>query len=217
MFAITMAWTSPVHTASDSLEGSTSYRRSRYVRHQAPRGRNSCLYLVISHAHYDHLSLPTVQFLNKRANSKPNQGKSLADSTGTHFFAPLGNKKWFEANGIAKENCSELDWWDQAIFNIGGDQTKLRLTATPCQHFANRGLFDRNHTLWSGWAVEQLVGGDADKIRCKVFFGGDTAYRGRPSGMSVEEAEKLPYCPAFEEVGRKFGGFDFSVRRAHRF
>jgi N-acyl-phosphatidylethanolamine-hydrolysing phospholipase D len=166
---------------------------------------------VISHAHYDHLSLPTVQYLNKRANTTARSGTSIADSTSTHFFAPLGNKKWFEANGIAKENCSELDWWDQAILQIGGEteKFKLRLTATPCQHFANRGLFDRNKTLWAGWAVEQLDQGE--KTNCKVFFGGDTAYKGRPRNLKPEDEENLPHCPAFKEVGQKFGGFDFSV------
>lgn len=167
---------------------------------------------MISHAHYDHLSLPTVQYLNKRANGSSSKGTSLQDSSSTHFFAPLGNAKWFRDNGIAKENCSELDWWDQAVLQIGDSaQGKLRLTATPCQHFANRGLFDRNKTLWAGWAIEHMVPGNEEKVKCKVFFGGDTAYRGIPRGTKPGEEDKLPYCPAFKEVGQKFGGFDFSV------
>ncbi|EOD49948.1 zn-dependent hydrolase oxidoreductase family [Neofusicoccum parvum] len=52
--------------------------------------------VVISHAHYDHLSHPTV---TKIKQLHPN----------VHFFAPLGNKKWFADSGL--HNATELDWW----------------------------------------------------------------------------------------------------------
>lgn len=45
----------------------------------------------------------------------------------------------------------------------------------------------------------------------KVWFGGDTAYRGVMKGMTPEDEAKLPYCPAFEEIGEKFKYFDFAV------
>ena len=53
--------------------------------------------VVISHNHYDHLSYPTIKRIQKK-------------DPDVHFFAPLGNKKWFEACGIT--NCTELDWWE---------------------------------------------------------------------------------------------------------
>ncbi|KAL5118083.1 hypothetical protein ACEQ8H_004071 [Pleosporales sp. CAS-2024a] len=53
--------------------------------------------VVISHNHYDHLSYPTIQRISKRFPE-------------AHFFAPLGNKAWFEKCGITK--VTELDWWE---------------------------------------------------------------------------------------------------------
>jgi N-acyl-phosphatidylethanolamine-hydrolysing phospholipase D len=42
----------------------------------------------------------------------------------------------------------------------------------------------------------------------KVYFAGDTAYR---TVLDGEDEEKVPYCPAFEEIGKTFGGFDFAM------
>jgi hypothetical protein len=53
--------------------------------------------VVISHNHYDHLSYPTVLRIAKKFPE-------------AHFFAPLGNKVWFEKCGITK--VTELDWWE---------------------------------------------------------------------------------------------------------
>ena len=112
---------------------------------------------------------------------------------------------------------TEFDWWDNASFTTSAQTgSKLRITCTPCQHFANRGLFDRNHTLWASWAVEQLPMNnesikEVEKPICKVWFGGDTAYRGVRQGMTREEELKLPHCPAFEEIGDKFKFFDLAV------
>ncbi|PZD22879.1 Zn-dependent hydrolasesbeta-lactamase fold protein [Pyrenophora tritici-repentis] len=50
--------------------------------------------VVISHNHYDHLSYPTIQRLQ---NKFPQ----------AHFFAPPGNKAWFEKCGVS--NVTELD------------------------------------------------------------------------------------------------------------
>lgn len=141
-----------------------------------------------------------------------------------HFFVPLGNKKWFaSAIGTSENDVTEFDWWDNASFTTS-EQThsKLRITCTPCQHFANRSIWDRNHTLWASWAVEQLPTSSAneagqaaatagEKPICKVWFGGDTAYKGVRRGMTPEEEAKLPHCPAFEEIGDRFKFFDFAV------
>lgn len=151
---------------------------------------------------------------------------SSAQTKGSvHFFVPLGNKKWFaSAIGTSENDVTEFDWWDHASFSTTSQTgSKLRITCTPCQHFANRGLWDRNHTLWASWAVEQLQTSsntadsvrqddDSEKPLCKIWFGGDTAYKGVRKGMTREEEAKLPHCPAFEEIGDKFKFFDFAVR-----
>jgi len=134
--------------------------------------------VIISHSHYDHLSLPSVQRIQK---AHPN----------AQFFAPLGNKQWFQDNGI--KQSTELDWWDVREFNltklekkVNGDQKILDgqadtsdaskgpnpnpdiITAVigclPSQHMAARTPFDRAKTLWSSWFVES--GGK------KVWFAG---------------------------------------------
>lgn len=126
-----------------------------------------------------------------------------------HFFVPLGMKKWCESIGIHKDHVSELDWWDDATLTSGS--TNLKFTCTPCQHGSGRSMFDQNTTLWASWAVEQVSSPINAASDCKVWFGGDTAYRCVPRGMPREEEHTLPHCPAFKEIGGKFGGFDLAM------
>jgi L-ascorbate metabolism protein UlaG (beta-lactamase superfamily) len=121
--------------------------------------------VVISHNHYDHLSYPTVMEISKR---NPN----------CHFFAPLGNKAWFNRSGI--QNVTELDWWDESdiamspkenstqIEPVGGASTtadiKARISCLPSQHVTARGPFDKFKALWASWSIES--GGS------KVYFAG---------------------------------------------
>ncbi|KAL8286336.1 hypothetical protein RQP46_004824 [Phenoliferia psychrophenolica] len=131
-----------------------------------------------------------------------------------HFFAPLGNKKWFESIGFASEYVTELDWWEARGLQVsvpsptGPVEAHLRITATPCQHFTGRSIHDRYHTLWASWAVEQ-VADDRETALSKIWFGGDTGFKSVPRGATSEEG--LPTCPAFKEIGEKFGSFDFSM------
>jgi L-ascorbate metabolism protein UlaG (beta-lactamase superfamily) len=102
--------------------------------------------VVISHDHYDHLDLPTVQALAAR---------------GVRWIVPLGVGAHLRAWGVAERDVTELDWWEAA--QVRG----LRVTATPARHFSGRGLGDANRTLWAGWAFA----GPAHR----VFYSGDTA------------------------------------------
>jgi L-ascorbate metabolism protein UlaG (beta-lactamase superfamily) len=122
--------------------------------------------VVISHNHYDHLDVDSVRQLHARS------GGTL------HFFVPLGLKPWFAALGI--DRVTELDWWDHAEFR------GVRFTLTPAQHWSARGLFDRNRTLWGGWAVS------APDLR--FLFVGDTGY-----------------SRDFAEIGRRLGPFDLAA------
>jgi len=40
-----------------------------------------------------------------------------------------------------------------------------------------------------------------------LYFAGDTAYRSVRDG---EDEDKVPVCPAFAEIGGRFGGFDMA-------
>ena len=102
--------------------------------------------VVISHDHYDHLDLATVQ--------------RLAHEHHPTFFVPLGIGAWLKERGI--DNVVELDWWQsQALRGV-------TFTATPAQHSSGRGLFDQNERLWASW----VISGDGKRL----FFGGDTGY-----------------------------------------
>jgi N-acyl-phosphatidylethanolamine-hydrolysing phospholipase D len=82
---------------------------------------------------------------------------------------------------------------------------------------AGRSLWDRFHTLWASWAVEQQPYGNnssatpLDKPISKIWFGGDTGLRSVPQGSKQEE---MPICPVFKQIGERFGGFDLAVRPA---
>jgi N-acyl-phosphatidylethanolamine-hydrolysing phospholipase D len=102
--------------------------------------------VVISHDHYDHLDVATVERLAATHHPK--------------FLVPLGLKAWFAALGIT--DVDELDWWDER--SVHG----LTFACVPARHFSGRTLWDRNRRLWSGWAVR---GRDR-----RLYFAGDTAY-----------------------------------------
>lgn len=102
--------------------------------------------VVISHDHYDHLDLPTLEKLQER--------------DAPLLVVPLGLGEWLRDRGF--EKVAELDWWQRQ------ETAGLRVHAVPVQHFSGRGLRDRNQRLWAGYVLE------ADGLR--VFFAGDTGY-----------------------------------------
>lgn len=102
--------------------------------------------VVISHDHYDHLNLDTVQ--------------RLAATHDPLFLVPLGLKAWFADNGIGK--VEELDWWQEREYR------GVRFICLPAQHFSQRTLWDGNRRLWASWAV---VSSDR-----RFYFSGDTGY-----------------------------------------
>jgi L-ascorbate metabolism protein UlaG (beta-lactamase superfamily) len=102
---------------------------------------------MISHDHYDHLDMSTVQMLATR---------------GTRFVVPLGVGAHLEAWGISADKIVELDWNDSV--EIAG----LRFTATPARHYSGRNPLRADNTLWASWVVK----GPAHNF----FFSGDSGY-----------------------------------------
>lgn len=103
--------------------------------------------VVISHDHYDHLDMATVE--------------ALARSQRCPFVVPLGVGAHLREWHIPEHRIVELDW------NESTSVDELTLTCTPARHFSGRFL-TRNTTLWASW----VVSGPAHR----VFFGGDTGY-----------------------------------------
>jgi N-acyl-phosphatidylethanolamine-hydrolysing phospholipase D len=104
----------------------------------------------------------------------------------------------------------ELDWWDERILrvalpaNTDGPpvNAEVRLSCTPSQHVSGRSASDRWHSLWAAWVVDDL------HSHKNVYFAGDTGYRTVRNG---EDEETVPVCPAFAQVGERFGGFDLAL------
>jgi L-ascorbate metabolism protein UlaG (beta-lactamase superfamily) len=103
--------------------------------------------LILSHDHYDHLDVPTIEALKDRVK---------------RYFVPLGVGKRLIGFGVAADRIDEMDWWEERTHD------GVQLTAAPAQHFSGRTLWDRNKTLWASWFIKS---GDD-----RVFYSGDTGY-----------------------------------------
>lgn len=107
-------------------------------------------FVVISHNHYDHMDLQTIEDLHKKF--KP------------VFIIALANAKHFK--NIKGIQTIELDWWQSTTITNNGETAKISLV--PTQHWSARWLTDKRESLWGSYVVE------ADQR--KVYFAGDTGY-----------------------------------------
>jgi len=124
--------------------------------------------VVISHDHYDHLDRPTLRRMK---------------DWDTRFLVPLGVGARLISWGVPAARVTELDWWESA--RVGA----LEVMLTPARHASGRGLFDKDRTLWGGFA---FLG-----PRHRAYYSGDT-------GM----------FKGFAEIGRRLGPFDLTLIEA---
>jgi L-ascorbate metabolism protein UlaG (beta-lactamase superfamily) len=103
--------------------------------------------VLISHDHYDHLDMETIQ--------------NLVDLQAAPFLVPLGVGAHLERWGVPATRLIELDWTETAT--VAG----LEFVCTAARHFSGRG-FTRDETLWSSWVINGPTR--------KVFYSGDTGY-----------------------------------------
>ena len=103
--------------------------------------------VIISHDHYDHLDMRTIQYLSSKE---------------TQFFVPLGVGSHLDEWDVPKHQVAELDWWEST--KIKG----LTIVCTPAQHYSSRGIFDYKETLWASWSV---IG-----PKHRIFYSGDTGF-----------------------------------------
>ena len=116
--------------------------------------------VVVSHNHYDHLDVDSIQALGRQPGGSP------------LFVVPLGVDRWMRDHGI--DRVVGLDWW-QSHEMPAADGDRLRITLVPVRHWSSRSPVDRFETLWGGYVVER-VAGTGDDVRYRFFFGGDTGY-----------------------------------------
>ena len=132
-------------------------------------------------------------------------------SSSAQIFVGLNNAAYLSgALNTPLPRFHELDWWDERLLrvslpsNAGGPavNAEVRLSCTPSQHVSGRTALDRWHALWAAWVVDDL------HSHKKLYFAGDTGYRTVRDG---EDEDKVPVCPAFSEVGERFGGVDVAL------
>lgn len=103
--------------------------------------------VLVSHNHYDHLDVPTLQ--------------RLAREHQPSIFVPLGDKAWLEEEGVT--GVQEMDWGQSIPL-----APSVQAFFTSSQHWSARGLFDRNLSLWGSWLLQF---GEH-----RLYFAGDTGY-----------------------------------------
>jgi len=104
--------------------------------------------VLISHSHYDHLDEASVRALGAQPGGSP------------LFLVPLRLAEWFRQRGITR--VIELDWWQSHV------ERGVEFMLTPARHWSSRTPFDRQQTLWGGFAVL------APEFR--LIYTGDTGY-----------------------------------------
>ncbi|KAJ7145664.1 beta-lactamase superfamily domain-containing protein [Mycena epipterygia] len=161
--------------------------------------------VAISHDHYDHLDIPTIQFIRERGEGR------------VKFLCGLGVGRHLMGMGVDAKDVVELDWWDGVRIEVEGVGS-VRMVCTPAQHMSGRTPWGIGVTLWCSWVIEEEeLTSDAEEITKtesveakKLFFAGDTAYRAvyeeTPADIS-----SLPHCPAFAEIGDLYGPFDLAL------
>ena len=121
--------------------------------------------VIFSHDHYDHLDYKTVKKIRDKVKM---------------FYVPIGLGSHLRSWGVDENAITELNW-NQSVSN-----DNIELVCLPSRHFSGRGLFDRNSTLWSSWAIISDIG--------KIYFSGDTGYGKH-----------------FKKIGEEYGPFDLAL------
>lgn len=88
--------------------------------------------VLITHNHPDHLDEDSIKALTPKTRL---------------FITPLAVGELLEEWGVPYKKIHELDWWQTK--SIDG----LTITAAPAKHTSERGVFDKNVTLWTSYGI----------------------------------------------------------------
>ena len=125
--------------------------------------------VLITHNHPDHLDEESI--------------KALIPKT-RHFIAPLAVGELLENWGVSQKKIFELDWWQTK--SIDG----LAITAAPAKHTSERGVLDKNLTLWASYGIRGK--------KHNLYLSGDSGWF---EGL-YEIGERLgPFDVTFFEIG----------------
>ncbi|MEN8180726.1 MAG: MBL fold metallo-hydrolase [Pseudomonadota bacterium] len=118
--------------------------------------------VLITHNHPDHLDEDSI--------------KALIPKT-RHFIIPLAVGKLLEEWGVPQEKITELDWWQSKSID------NLTITAAPAKHTSERGMFDKNKTLWASYGIQGK--------KHNLYLSGDSGWH-----------------EGLYDIGKRFGPFD---------
>ncbi len=107
-------------------------------------------YVLISHAHYDHLSVETIRMIEKRFQPV--------------YITPLNNGQFIERTGVPKERIIELD----TALEYVDAKKDFRVVLETAKHWSARGFSDRKRYLWGSFVLESA--------NQRIYFAGDTGY-----------------------------------------
>ncbi len=125
--------------------------------------------ILISHNHPDHMHAASLHQISKRFDALT-------------ILVPYGDREWFDSRGY--NNVHEHSWWDDQDLTINGK--RIRFTFLPAAHWTQRGIFDRNRSLWGSWMIQV-------NDSC-IYFAGDSAYGTH-----------------FSHIGREFRNIDVGI------
>lgn len=110
--------------------------------------------ILISHNHLDHMDRDTLLALKNRFKD-------------VQILVAWGDKAWFDARNFTQ--VTEHMWGDtQTVSSHVMHNGTINFTFLPAWHWSQRGVFDKNRSLWGSWMIE-----------CNgyhIYFAGDTAY-----------------------------------------
>jgi L-ascorbate metabolism protein UlaG (beta-lactamase superfamily) len=145
-------------------------------RHQPPGVRAHELpridVVLLSHNHYDHLDRASMRAVARQAGGPP------------VFVVPRGTESWFARHLPSRGGRAAVtacDWDD--VVRWPGRTGEIALHFLSVQHWSNRTLFNRNHSLWGSWAILHPD--------FRFWFSGDLGYSDEPRA-----------------IGARFGPFD---------
>jgi L-ascorbate metabolism protein UlaG (beta-lactamase superfamily) len=125
--------------------------------------------VLITHNHPDHLDEDSI--------------KALIPKT-RHFIAPLAVGELLEEWGVSHKKITELDWWQTKSID------ELTVTAVPAKHTSERGIFDKDKTLWCSYGIKGQ--------KQNLYLSGDSGWF---KGL-YEIGERLgPFDVTFFEIG----------------
>ena len=125
--------------------------------------------VLITHNHPDHLDENSIKALLPKANN---------------FIVPLGVGGLLEEWGVPRQIITELDWWESKSLE------DLTITAAPAKHTSERGIFDKNQTLWVSYGIRGK--------QQNLYLSGDSGWH---AGL-FEIGKRLgPFDVTFFEIG----------------